>query len=107
MRRADSLHLANVLKSGSLNLLEPSGPVQACNGIAVPFPLRIADIRSVGSHGFPSLPATAHLLDTALISCTERSVEQVTYTIYRTQFMAGIDTLLSLWMHDFIDWEAD
>jgi len=27
-----------VLKSGSLNLLEPSGPVQACNGIALPFP---------------------------------------------------------------------
>jgi hypothetical protein len=26
-----------VLKSGSLNLLEPSGPVQACNGIALTF----------------------------------------------------------------------
>jgi len=26
-----------VLKSGSLNLLEPSGPVQACNGIALHF----------------------------------------------------------------------
>jgi len=26
-----------VLKSGSLNLLEPSGPVQACNGTALPF----------------------------------------------------------------------
>jgi len=26
-----------VLKSWSLNLLEPSGPVQACNGIALPF----------------------------------------------------------------------
>jgi hypothetical protein len=26
-----------VLKSESLNLLEPSGPVQACNGIALPF----------------------------------------------------------------------
>jgi len=25
------------LKSGSHNLLEPSGPVQACNGIALPF----------------------------------------------------------------------
>jgi len=25
-----------VLKSGSLNLLEPSGPLQACNGIALP-----------------------------------------------------------------------
>ena len=28
-----------VLKSGSLRLLEPSGPVQACNGIALPLPL--------------------------------------------------------------------
>ena len=27
-----------VLKSGSLNLLEPSGPVLACNGIALPLP---------------------------------------------------------------------
>jgi hypothetical protein len=26
-----------VLKSGSLNLLEPSGPVQASNGIALTF----------------------------------------------------------------------
>jgi len=26
-----------VLKSGSLNLLEPTGPVQVCNGIALPF----------------------------------------------------------------------
>jgi hypothetical protein len=28
-----------VLKSGSLNLLEPSGLVQACNGIDLPLPL--------------------------------------------------------------------
>ena len=31
------LHVPIVLKSGSLNLLEPSGPVQACNGIALAF----------------------------------------------------------------------
>jgi len=31
------LHVPTVLKSGSLNLLEPSGPVQACNGIALTF----------------------------------------------------------------------
>jgi hypothetical protein len=31
------LHVPTVLKSGSLNLLKPSGPVQACNGIALPF----------------------------------------------------------------------
>ena len=37
-----------VLKSGSLNLLEPSGPIQACNGIAVSFiPVIILDISSV------------------------------------------------------------
>jgi len=30
-----------VLKSGSLNLLETSGPVQACNGIALTLPLDI------------------------------------------------------------------
>ena len=32
------LHVPIVLKSGCLNLLEPSGPVQACNGIALPLP---------------------------------------------------------------------
>jgi hypothetical protein len=28
-----------VMKSGSLNLLESSGPVHACTGIALPLPL--------------------------------------------------------------------
>ena len=38
MRKADltPLYVPIVLKSGSLNLLEHSGPVQACNGIALP-----------------------------------------------------------------------
>ena len=27
------------MKPGSINLLETSGPVQACNGIALPLPL--------------------------------------------------------------------
>jgi hypothetical protein len=31
-----TLTCAIALKSGSLNLLEPTGPVQACNGIALP-----------------------------------------------------------------------
>jgi hypothetical protein len=29
------------MKSESLNLLEPCGPLQACNGIALPLPLRL------------------------------------------------------------------
>jgi len=31
------MYVLTVLKSGSLNLLEPSGPLQACNGFALPF----------------------------------------------------------------------
>ena len=31
------LHVPNVFKSGSLNLLQPSGPVQVYNGIALSF----------------------------------------------------------------------
>jgi hypothetical protein len=34
-----------VLKSESLNLPEPSGPVQACNGIALPLPLILTQLR--------------------------------------------------------------
>ena len=43
MRKADNLpqSCAVVTKSGKLNLLEPSGPVQAYNGTALPFLLRV------------------------------------------------------------------
>jgi len=34
-----SIYSAVVMKSGSLNFLEPSGPLQACNGTALPLPL--------------------------------------------------------------------
>jgi len=37
-----------VLKSASLNLLEISGPVQACNGITLPLPLLEGSDRSAG-----------------------------------------------------------
>jgi hypothetical protein len=39
-----------VLKSGSLNLLEPSGPVKACNGIVLPLMVFIIKV-----HMFPVL----------------------------------------------------
>ena len=35
------LPVQTVLKSGNLNPLEPSGPVQACNGISVPYTVNI------------------------------------------------------------------
>jgi hypothetical protein len=36
--RKETGNVLIVLKSWSLNLLEPSGPVQVCNGIALPLP---------------------------------------------------------------------
>ena len=42
MRRADTLnhlHVPIVFQCGGLNLPEPSGPVHACNGVALPLPL--------------------------------------------------------------------
>ena len=46
-RQPYHFHVLIVLKSGSLNLLEPSGPVQACNGIALPLVIyaRSFDVR--------------------------------------------------------------
>ena len=41
MRKADNLppSCAVVTKYGNLNFLEPSGPLRACNGTALPLPL--------------------------------------------------------------------
>jgi hypothetical protein len=43
------------LKSGSPNLLEPSGPVQACNGVALPlhnYVLLLKPKRTLGRNRF-------------------------------------------------------
>jgi hypothetical protein len=37
---------AVVMKSGNLNFLEPSGPLQACNGTALPYLLCITDFKN-------------------------------------------------------------
>jgi len=46
VRKADNLppSCAVVTKSGKLNFLEPSGPVQAYNGTALPLPLLVAGV---------------------------------------------------------------
>ena len=43
-----NLLVLTVLKSGWLNLLEPSGPVQACNGIALPFTYGYMQVKNKG-----------------------------------------------------------
>jgi len=39
------------LKSGSLNLLDSSGPVQACNGIALPY-YNIVRVKAILLYGW-------------------------------------------------------
>ena len=43
-RQPYHLHVPTVRKSGSLNLLEPSGPVQTGNGIVIPYVFRLMKI---------------------------------------------------------------
>ena len=50
-----------VLKSGNLNLLELSGSVQACNGIALPFIFFLSQL--IIFEYFPLLPQERGLLD--------------------------------------------
>ena len=52
MRNADNLlpSCAVVTKSGSLKFLEHSGPVQACNGTALPLPLPVATWNVIIAH---------------------------------------------------------
>ena len=40
------------MKSGNLNFLEPSGPLQACNGTDLPFTLYLCAFRTTGDSRF-------------------------------------------------------
>ena len=50
MLRADNVapSCAVVTKSGDINFLEPSGPLQACNGTDLPLPLYYIGICCIG-----------------------------------------------------------
>jgi hypothetical protein len=49
VRKACHLHVPIVLKSGSFNLLEPSGPEKACNGTALHFTYQQYSIQGVST----------------------------------------------------------
>ena len=59
--------MPNVIKSGSLNLLEPSGPVQACAGITLSLLLLLPlPSLSYGNHMDFGVPLVSYPMDTAL-----------------------------------------
>ena len=63
MRKADNPppSYAVVTKSGNLNFLEPSGPVQACNGTALPFIYSI--LVKFSSNFIKNLMLTSHSMN--------------------------------------------
>ena len=65
--------MPTVLKYGSLNLLEPSGPVQACNGIALPFTLSSIFYTQSNSNALPvSLLTSVRLITHNLVYNLQR-----------------------------------
>ena len=62
--------MPTVLKSGSLNLLEPSGPLQACNGIA----LRFSFLWRYSDDGFTARTATRFFDVSKLVAASIVSV---------------------------------
>ena len=70
VRLTNHLHVPIVIKSGNLNRPEPSGPVQACNGIALPSYLLLCntagvsgffiDIKSFRSHFGPGVDSASN-----------------------------------------------
>ena len=65
------LPVPTVLKSGSVNLLEPSGPVQACNGIALPFTVVIY-LNTVCN--IPSRKGSLHIIYNKPTRCNSGSI---------------------------------
>ena len=66
MRKADNLppSCAVVTKYGNLNFLEPSGPIQACNGTALPF-----FITFISVFMFPRFITIYHVILLLRVSC--------------------------------------
>jgi hypothetical protein len=89
--RADNLstfHVPTVLKSGSLKLLEPYGPAQACNLIVLPF---IGGVHSKGAHTRTSLAresASGSLTRDPGSAIYTQSGPKNVYTLYSLFYMS-------------------
>ena len=74
-------NIPTVSKSGSLNILEPSGPVQACTGIAFftfyMFRPYVAIVRSTKTHSYSFLKVFCDWLHLMAIKC--RKMQNVVY----------------------------
>ena len=61
------------MKSGNLNFLEPSGPLQACNGTALPFYLADKDVSTEGMAEPERAKKLRSKRNVALAKCDQRA----------------------------------
>jgi hypothetical protein len=68
-------------KSGNLNFLEPSGPIQACNGTALPLPFKSSQIYNIFRVHLPIsfTPSTFVFLSPSLSNLFYVKVQQYLY----------------------------
>ena len=104
MRKADNLPLscAVVTKYGNLNFLEPSGPVQACNGIPLPLPTgrRIRILLLIVNKKFPHEISVLRLSSlTALYAINPETFtslnthhSKIVPTIVQSDYLRVVDT---------------
>ena len=76
MRKADNLPPSCVTKSGNLNFLELSGPVQACNGTALPLQSTSYTFNS-STKGLKNLTVPPCTKESILSSATVRSANLI------------------------------
>ena len=70
------------MKCGNLNFLEPSGPLQACNGIALPFTLSCSSLRPCQSFGKAHCPNFQDLNSSTIQKATvSKTYCELGYTI--------------------------
>jgi len=98
-----SISCAYCLESGTLKLLEPSGPVQACNGIALSLPyiyllyfILFYCIMQLNLHTHPPSENTKAHLATTLIGLPHTLA--IHYPLYPYQFCFSTCLFLSCWM---------
>jgi len=110
--------MAIVMKSGSLNLLERSGPVQACTGIALPLPACIRHTWDCLAASFKIIVLLNDSVPLAALSlflagfCLDSPVLQLFWQMVFSKglslpwFTYGLPTLLMLPVHPVPDYSS-
>ena len=96
-----------VLKSGSLNLLEPSGPLQACNGIAFTSHVHLHTLTTVSRLILLRMRNVStkvvgkikiHILYSITFFPDNRAIYELMWKIYGTPVQATDDK--RIWLHE-------